>query len=92
MSEPVSDYVRFELLHGYPANVEAGEDVRILGRSSARWRLPGLDFWLFDDDLAAVLVYDSDGASSGSSMLDDARHPSLSICGGARRALQSQPL
>ena len=32
VSEPVSDYIRFELLHVYPANVEAGEDVRILGR------------------------------------------------------------
>ena len=56
VSEPVSDYVRFELLHVYPANVEAGEDVRILGRAKAEAQ-PGPscdgDFWLFDDDLAA---------------------------------------
>lgn len=59
VSEPVSDYIRFELLHVYPANVDAGEDVRILSRSEAF--PPGLDFWLFDDDLAALLKYDSDG-------------------------------
>ena len=35
VSEPVSDYIRFELLHVYPANVEAGEDVGILGRQNA---------------------------------------------------------
>lgn len=63
VSEPVSDYIRFSLLHGYPANVEAGEDVRILGRDTARdARLPDLDYWLFDDDLAAVLAYDATGA------------------------------
>ena len=30
VGEPVSDYARFELLRVYPANVEAGEDVRVL--------------------------------------------------------------
>jgi hypothetical protein len=59
VSEPVSDYIRFSLLHGYPYNVEAGEDVRILGGSDA-WA-PGPDFWLFDDNLAALLNYDSSG-------------------------------
>lgn len=59
VSEPVSDYVRFSLLHGYPASVEAGEDVRIIGGPAA-WPA-GLDFWLFDDDLAALLDYDSQG-------------------------------
>jgi hypothetical protein len=63
VSEPASDYMRFTLLHGYPANVEAGEDVRILGRSAARDAgLPDLDYWLFDDDLAAVLIYNAQGA------------------------------
>jgi hypothetical protein len=60
VSEPVSAYVRFSLLHGYPASVEAGEDVRILGRARATG-LPDSDYWLFDDDLAAILVYDDAG-------------------------------
>jgi hypothetical protein len=63
VSEPVSDYMRFMMLHGYPANVASGEDVRILGRGAAReGGLPGMDYWLFDDDLAAVLAYDANGA------------------------------
>jgi hypothetical protein len=63
VSEPVSDYARFELLRVYPANVEAGEDVRILGRQNAA-SLPTMDFWLFDDSLAAILTYDETGAVS----------------------------
>jgi hypothetical protein len=63
VSEPASDYVRFTLLHGYPTNVEAGEDVRVLGRTAARDAgLPDVDYWLFDDRLAAVLAYDVNGA------------------------------
>src|SRR5438876_11128847 len=62
VSEPVTDYVRFSLLHGYPASVEAGEDVRILGRAAAsEARVQRDDFWLFDDDLAAQLAYDGEG-------------------------------
>ena len=60
VTEPASDYIRFELLHVYPANVEAGEDVRILSRGLASG-LPGADYWLFDDHLAALLDYDEDG-------------------------------
>lgn len=62
VTEPVSDYVRFELLRVYPANVEAGEDVRILSRKVANdlWLGP-YDYWFFDDDLAAILVYDGSG-------------------------------
>ena len=69
VTEPVSDYIRFELLAVYPANVEAGEDVRILRRSEA-WP-PGLDFWLFDDDLAALLKYDSSGRVSEVRLVGD---------------------
>jgi len=61
VTEPVSDYIRFELLRVYPANVEAGEDVRILGRGAAAGIIQSADFWLFDDDLAAVLKYDNEG-------------------------------
>ena len=62
VSEPVTDYIRFSLLHGYPASVEAGEEVRILGLAAAsKAGLGRDDFWLFDDDLAALLVYGCDG-------------------------------
>ena len=62
VSEPAGDYARFSLLHGAPASVEAGEDVRIIGRRKAHdeW-LAFHDYWLFDDELAAILVYDGSG-------------------------------
>ena len=68
VSEPDSDYVRFELLRVYPANVEAGEDVRILRRATAErlsldLALDG-DFWQFDNHLTARLIYDASGAVS----------------------------
>lgn len=62
VTEPLRDYTRFEVLHVYPASVEAGEDVRILGRKIASDEWVGFfDYWLFDDDLAAILVYDDSG-------------------------------
>lgn len=62
VSEPLSDYLEFELTCAYPANVAAGEDVRILGAD--RWTtlhalsVPEYDFWLFDDRDVAVMYYD----------------------------------
>jgi hypothetical protein len=60
--EPLSDYLKFELTCGYPASVTAGEDVRILRRQEwPHLQLPDQDFWLFDDHVAAVMIYDEDG-------------------------------
>jgi hypothetical protein len=59
VESPLSEYQQFELAHGYPANVAAGEDIRICDH-----RPDGLlvvDFWLFDDALAVVLEYDDQG-------------------------------
>jgi hypothetical protein len=61
VTEPVSDYIRFELLDVYPANVDAGEDVRILERGLAGGLAVRGDFWLFDNNLAAFLAYDDAG-------------------------------
>lgn len=48
VSEPVSDYIRFEH-HLTGPSVEAGEQVRWLPRRrTSRLALPGNDFWLFD--------------------------------------------
>jgi hypothetical protein len=73
VSEPVTDYIRFEILHVYPANVQAGEDVRILGRERAQeiGALGGGDFWLFDDSLAACLIYDDAGGVERVEIRDD---------------------
>jgi hypothetical protein len=49
VSEPVSDYIRYEHA-GTPVNLHAGEQVRWLSRREASdIALPGNDFWVFDD-------------------------------------------
>ncbi|MFD4523238.1 DUF6879 family protein [Streptomyces sp. NPDC058470] len=61
VSEPVSDYVRFEH-HLTGANVAAGEEVRWLPRRRASdLALPGNDFWLFDDEVAVFHHFGGDG-------------------------------
>ncbi|WP_374222896.1 DUF6879 family protein [Streptomyces sp. MBT65] len=61
VSEPVSDYVRFEH-HLTGANIAAGEEVRWLPRRRASdLALPGNDFWLFDDEVAVFHHFDGDG-------------------------------
>lgn len=70
--EPLSDYLEFELTCGYPANVAAGEDVRVLRRTSwPHLRLPDHDYWLFDDRVAAVMIYDQAGGFLGADVTSD---------------------
>ena len=52
VSEPITDYVRYEYEMTPIANLAAGEVVRWLPRDRASdLRLPGNDFWLIDDGL-----------------------------------------
>jgi len=52
ISEPITDYVRFEWEDTPAANLAAGEVVRWIPRDQASdLRLPGNDFWLIDDKL-----------------------------------------
>lgn len=91
VGEPVSDYMRFELLRVYPANVEAGEDVRILSRGFASG-LPGCDYWLFDDHLAALLDYDENGQVERVEMTVD-RSLIMTLRGARAEALRlAEPL
>lgn len=63
VTEPLTDYLRFELTCAYPTNVQAGEDVRILPRNRAdALNLPDHDFWLFDSRRAGRMTYDVDGS------------------------------
>ncbi|GAA4677425.1 hypothetical protein GCM10023324_33930 [Streptomyces youssoufiensis] len=61
VSEPVSEYIRFE--HAVTdMNVRAGEQVRWLARRRATdLALPGNDFWLFDEETLLVNHFDGDG-------------------------------
>jgi uncharacterized protein DUF6879 len=61
VSEPVSEYIRFEWA-GTPLNIEAGEQVRWLPRRRASdLCLPGNDFWVFDDRLVQFHYFSGDG-------------------------------
>ncbi|MET8983281.1 DUF6879 family protein [Streptomyces sp. NPDC004539] len=61
VSEPVSDYIRFEH-ESTAANVSAGEQVRWLPRRRASaLTLPGNDFWLFDDSSVLFYFFTGDG-------------------------------
>ncbi|MBB5788026.1 DUF6879 family protein [Jiangella mangrovi] len=61
VSEPVSEYIRWE--HWTTAmNVAAGEQVRWLPRRQATGlALPGNDYWLFDDETVMVNYFDGNG-------------------------------
>ncbi|GAB2732068.1 DUF6879 family protein [Kitasatospora kifunensis] len=62
VSEPVTDYIRYE--HALTvANVALGEHVRWLPRRQASdIALPGNDFWLFDDSAVLFNHFAGDGA------------------------------
>lgn len=61
VSEPVSDYIRYEHA-GTIVNVAAGEDVRWLPRDQAvGLLLPVVDGWVFDDEQLLLNHFDGDG-------------------------------
>ncbi|MFD6684190.1 DUF6879 family protein [Micromonospora parva] len=71
VSEPVSDYIRYE--HASTVvNLAAGEDVRWLPRRHAsEIALPGNDFWLFDSQIIRWGYFSGDGALVGHEVSDD---------------------
>ncbi|HEY3735445.1 MAG TPA: hypothetical protein VGL63_16170 [Streptosporangiaceae bacterium] len=72
ISEPVSDYIRFEYEVTPAANLAAGEHVRWLPRPKASdLSLPGNDFWLFDDTAVLFNYFSGDGAPAGTEVRDD---------------------
>ncbi|RKN39732.1 DUF6879 family protein [Streptomyces hoynatensis] len=85
VSEPVTEYIRFEYA-GTSNNVAAGEDVRWLPRRRASdLALPGNDFWLFDDRLVEWNHFTGDGELAGHELSDD---PAVvKLCGHAFEAV-----
>jgi hypothetical protein len=71
VSEPVSEYIRYEYDMTFP-NVAAGEQVRWLPRRKASsLALPGNDFWLFDGKLVRWGHFSGDGDSLGGELTED---------------------
>ena len=71
LTDPITDYQRFELGRLTPPAVDAGEDIRLLATAHARrLDLPEQDFWLFDDARVAVMHF-GQGGVNGADLLDD---------------------
>ena len=61
VSEPVTDYIRFEWLDAFNL-VKAGEDVRWLPRrKTSTLLLPGNDYWLFDQETVIFTHFSGGG-------------------------------
>lgn len=82
ISEPASDYIRFEYEVTPAANLAAAEHVRWLPRQRASdLALPGNDFWLFDGALVLFNYFSGDGAAAGAELRDE---PAIvKLCGSA---------
>ncbi|MFE7671999.1 DUF6879 family protein [Streptomyces albidoflavus] len=71
VSEPHSEYIRYEHSFSF-TNIAAGEEIRWLPRRSASaLALPGNDFWLFDERLAQFNVFDGEGRWVHTDQSDD---------------------
>lgn len=72
VSEPLSDYVRFEHEVTSGLNIAAGEQVRWLARRRTSGLLvPVNDFWVFDDRLVRFDHFDGNGERTGSELTED---------------------
>ncbi|XVV05823.1 DUF6879 family protein [Actinosynnema sp. CA-248983] len=60
-TDPPTEYLRWQAVIT-PNNIEAGEEIRVLGEHRARdLGLPKHDFWIFDDVRLAVLRFGAAG-------------------------------
>lgn len=72
VSEPLTDYIRFEHAITKGLNVAAGEQVRWLPRRRASALcLPGNDFWVFDNRLIRFGHFTGNGEVVGHDLCDD---------------------
>jgi hypothetical protein len=71
VSEPLSDYKRFEMAVA-PHTVAAGEDIRYLSRPEAEaLEVPEQDFWILDQTRLALLHFDDGDGFLGGELVDD---------------------
>jgi hypothetical protein len=86
ISEPASDYIRFEYEVTSAANIAAGEHVRWLPRQHASdLALPGNDFWLFDGTTVLFNYFSGDGAPAGTELRDESAV--VKLCAAAFEAV-----
>ncbi|WP_184962262.1 DUF6879 family protein [Nonomuraea endophytica] len=86
VSEPITDYIRFEHSVTDSMNIVAGERVRWLPRSQASdLCLPGNDFWVFDDHLVRFGHFAGDGSVTGKELRTEP--PVIQLCQSAFEAV-----
>ncbi|MEW2297684.1 DUF6879 family protein [Streptomyces sp. NPDC006743] len=62
VTQPLSEYLRFEFSRYYAPHALAGEDIRILDVTGRENPLQGVqDFWLFDRSTVVLMNYEEDG-------------------------------
>lgn len=62
VTQPLSDYLRFEFTRYYGVHVRAGDDIRILDVTNGTNPLEGVqDFWMFDRTEVVLMNYEADG-------------------------------
>ncbi|MGW1430569.1 DUF6879 family protein [Streptomyces sp. NPDC002431] len=90
VSEPVSEYIRWEHYVTH-ANVVAGEQVRWLPRRrTTAISLPGNDFWLFDDALLRVHHFSGEGVVVEDEITADPE--AVKLCSAAFEAVWEQAI
>ena len=93
ISEPVSEYIRFEYDITAGVNVAAGEEVRWLPRRRASdLALPGNDFWLFDDTLVIFNHFSGDGSTSDPFEESSTDPAAVALCTSAFNAVWERAL
>ena len=90
ISEPVTDYIRYEYDVTHP-NVVAGEHVRWLPRRRTTGiALPGVDFWLFDDQVVLFNHFTGDGQWADPDMETTTDPAVVKLCASAFEAVWEQ--
>ncbi|MGW6743798.1 DUF6879 family protein [Streptomyces sp. NPDC055025] len=90
VSEPVTDYIRYEH-SGTAVNLHAGELVRWLPRRHASdIALPGNDFWLFDGRLIRWNHFAGDGSWTGEEINEEPA--AAKLCAEAFEAVWSRAI
>ncbi|QUQ71169.1 DUF6879 family protein [Kutzneria sp. CA-103260] len=73
LTNPLTDYLRWQLGIITAPAISAGEDIRVMPADvAARLPLRTADFWMFDNERVAVLEFEH-GAVTGAQLLDDPR-------------------
>ncbi|HEV3058975.1 MAG TPA: hypothetical protein VGY48_12055 [Vicinamibacterales bacterium] len=83
VSEPISDYIRYEYDITF-TNIAAGEQVRWLPRRETKdLALPGVDFWAFDNSVVIYNHFDGNGQWTEFGMELTAEPALVKLCASA---------